>query len=40
MRIRNPLENVTPTLWFELFSPKDASGFWDPYITIENLRPL
>ena len=40
MRIRNLLENVTPTLSFEFYPPKDDIGFWDLYRTIENLRPL
>ena len=40
MRIRDLLENVTPTLSFEFFPPKDDIGFWDLHRTIENLRPL
>ncbi|MEK6675795.1 MAG: methylenetetrahydrofolate reductase [NAD(P)H] [Planctomycetota bacterium] len=40
MRIRDLVDQRTPTLSFEFFPPKDDIGFWDLYRTIESLKPL
>ncbi len=40
MRIRDQIDQHSPTLSFEFFPPKDEMGFWDLYRTVEALRPL
>jgi len=40
MKIREVLDNHSPTLSFEFFPPKNDIGFWDLYKTVESLRPL